>query len=231
MYRAGALADEATVCLVCGSPGPNGSTCPRCDARRAAVEPEPVMTRSCPRCATALLAIDVGTGATVHACRMCRGMFVPARAWRRVLETGSLAEEIEARLGAVAGGAAVIGDAAVRCPTCAREMERKLFGRSSEVTIDVCDAGGHGVWVDWGELSRVAAFHMTPFHRRRRQADIAHEYEHPSREKKANNKSVLGFVGFFAVLLIVSSITNHLKASKMQQRVDRAAAQSEQQLR
>jgi Zn-finger nucleic acid-binding protein len=188
------------------------------------------MTRRCPRCATALLAIDVGAGATIHACTACKGMFVPPRAWRHVLETPSLAEEIEGRLSALGAGirvgAITVGDPPVACPTCARPMKRAPFCVSSEVTIDACLASGHGVWADIAELSRLVAFHETPFHRRRSLAAPA-----PEPVSRTNTKNAVVFAGFFAVLLGVSAWCNHVTSSRMQQSVDRAAAQGEQQLR
>jgi Zn-finger nucleic acid-binding protein len=44
----------------------------------------------------------------------------------------------------------------VPCPCCGEIMNRKNFGRSSGVIVDVCRA--HGVWFDRGELPRVLAF-------------------------------------------------------------------------
>jgi Zn-finger nucleic acid-binding protein len=44
----------------------------------------------------------------------------------------------------------------VPCPTCGEIMNRKNFGRSSGVIVDVCRL--HGVWFDRGELPRVLAF-------------------------------------------------------------------------
>lgn len=44
----------------------------------------------------------------------------------------------------------------VPCPTCGEMMNRKNFGRSSGVIVDVCRQ--HGVWFDRGELPRVLAF-------------------------------------------------------------------------
>jgi Zn-finger nucleic acid-binding protein len=42
------------------------------------------------------------------------------------------------------------------CPACTAVMNRKNFGESSGIVVDVCTK--HGVWFDAGELPRVLAF-------------------------------------------------------------------------
>jgi Zn-finger nucleic acid-binding protein len=42
------------------------------------------------------------------------------------------------------------------CPACRSIMNRKNFGESSGIVVDVCTR--HGVWFDAGELPRVLAF-------------------------------------------------------------------------
>jgi Zn-finger nucleic acid-binding protein len=44
----------------------------------------------------------------------------------------------------------------VRCPTCTKTMNRRMFGRISGVIVDVCR--DHGVWFDSGELNEVLAW-------------------------------------------------------------------------
>lgn len=44
----------------------------------------------------------------------------------------------------------------VPCPVCAKLMNRKNFGGSSGVVVDICKE--HGTWFDPGELPRVIAF-------------------------------------------------------------------------
>jgi Zn-finger nucleic acid-binding protein len=46
----------------------------------------------------------------------------------------------------------------LKCPGCARLMNRQNFGRRSGVVVDVCRA--HGVWFDAGELGDVVGFVM-----------------------------------------------------------------------
>jgi Zn-finger nucleic acid-binding protein len=47
----------------------------------------------------------------------------------------------------------------IPCPECATLMNRKNFGGSSGVIVDVCKK--HGTWFDLGELPRVLAFVST----------------------------------------------------------------------
>ena len=44
----------------------------------------------------------------------------------------------------------------IPCPECAGLMNRKNFGGTSGVVVDVCKK--HGTWFDLGELPRVLAF-------------------------------------------------------------------------
>ncbi|HHH31213.1 MAG TPA: hypothetical protein ENK57_23090 [Polyangiaceae bacterium] len=46
-----------------------------------------------------------------------------------------------------------------KCPTCDKIMNRKNFGRSSGVIIDIC--AEHGVWFDPDELTAVLDFVAT----------------------------------------------------------------------
>ncbi len=46
--------------------------------------------------------------------------------------------------------------APVRCPHCAREMDRARFAQRAAIVIDVCPS--HGMWLDAGELVAVLNF-------------------------------------------------------------------------
>ncbi len=50
------------------------------------------------------------------------------------------------------------GRKAMNCPVCARELERREYGFSSQVMIDSC-VNGHGVWLDKGELKDLEIFY------------------------------------------------------------------------
>lgn len=94
-------------------------------------------------------------GASVHACGGCGGLFVGARAWCMFLERPELALAIEQRL-PKRGAAPAALIPLVTCASCGAQMERGRFAASSRVVVDVC--ARHGVWLDEGELSRVADY-------------------------------------------------------------------------
>ena len=98
-------------------------------------------------------------GASLHACGACGGMFVGARAWCMFLERPDLVTAIEKRL-PKRGQTPNELVAMVTCACCASQMERGRFAASSGVVVDVCTR--HGVWLDEGELGRVADYARSP---------------------------------------------------------------------
>lgn len=98
-------------------------------------------------------------GASLHACSGCGGMFVGARAWCMFLERPDLVSAIEKRLPKRAATANELV-AMVTCACCGAQMERGRFAASSGVVVDVCTR--HGVWLDEGELGRVADYARSP---------------------------------------------------------------------
>lgn len=60
-----------------------------------------------------------------------------------------------------------------RCPICQQLMNRRNFGRSSGIIVDICT--GHGTWFDSGELSRVIAFAESGALARARRDEAARE--------------------------------------------------------
>jgi Zn-finger nucleic acid-binding protein len=115
---------------------------------------EPPPRPECPRCRGRLLAIGIdASGAILHACSACRGLFVPPRAWCALVARPDLANDVERRLPAAGmppGELVKLLD----CPACGKQMERGRFAASSNVVIDVCVAS-HGVWLDGGELGGI----------------------------------------------------------------------------
>lgn len=94
-----------------------------------------------------------GAGGELHDCASCGGQFVDhcmleglieqrrARAVSaRPSRSNPLAEPVRYR----------------RCPMCDAMMNRRNYGNTSGIIVDVC--GEHGVWFDPGELPRVLAF-------------------------------------------------------------------------
>jgi Zn-finger nucleic acid-binding protein len=100
-----------------------------------------------------MAALDCGPGA-VHDCGRCGGQFVEVAAFRDLLErhaldAGVVRPRTEAR--AFAGPVRYVA-----CPVCRALMNRRNFGGTSGVIVDVC--AKHGTWFDRGELPRVLAF-------------------------------------------------------------------------
>ena len=144
-------------CFFCGSAGPAGSACPSCLVTIPRPVPEVTTTFACPRCSatatTPLLAIGIAPSATIHACRSCHGIFVGARAWCTLVARPELAPAIASKLPRREAPSSELVRL-LKCPACAKEMERGRFGASSNIVIDVCVA--HGIWLDSGELVAVA---------------------------------------------------------------------------
>jgi Zn-finger nucleic acid-binding protein len=113
-------------------------------------------TSRCPVCSQAL-AVYRDAGGALLDCAACGGQFVDH----------VLLREMVRRHDAVA--LAALGDRGpsfervpdprsnyIPCPECAALMNRKNFGGTSGVIVDVCKK--HGTWFDPGELPRVLAF-------------------------------------------------------------------------
>jgi Zn-finger nucleic acid-binding protein len=120
---------------------------------------EPVATPSnltCPDCQLPLKAFADDSG-TLHACEQCGGQLVSHGLLRALLESREV-------LGSAVGS---VVDAPrdnplakpVRyrpCPACQQMMNRKNFGSTSGIIIDICSV--HGSFFDAGELPRVLEF-------------------------------------------------------------------------
>ena len=121
--------------------------------------------RHCPACAdeTALQGRLAGE-ILLDECPRCHGVFLDAAALERIIQTreGHSVEK-------VAGVAASSADASerppilppgramyIKCPDCETVMNRRNFGRSSGIIVDVCRA--HGTWFDADELPLVIDF-------------------------------------------------------------------------
>ena len=153
-------ADERPVasCMLCGIAGLPGSTCATCAVPLPSTEEAARVHRDprCPRCNVPMLAIAPDVTSVLHVCERCHGMFVPPRAWHVVLTSPEHVEELEAKLPPTvpARGALV---ASVRCPVCAREMDRMNFAGITDILVDTC-ADRHGIWLDPGEAGAVIRF-------------------------------------------------------------------------
>ena len=122
---------------------------------------------SCPACRCPLAAFQ-SEGGALFDCDRCGGQFVEHALLRALLERREVLGEavpIAGRAGAPSksqtksAGAASNRPEPVRyqpCPVCAAVMNRKNFGGTSGVVVDVCKKDG--IWFDPGELPRVLAF-------------------------------------------------------------------------
>lgn len=108
-------------------------------------------TGPCPRCGVSLFEEKISSGAVIHRCRRCDGVFVPPRAFCALLEAPDTMPEW---LGKPSAFAEL--DDPISCATCGRQMKTTTFGHWSGVTVDVCEA--HGLWLDGGELAAVLAY-------------------------------------------------------------------------
>jgi Zn-finger nucleic acid-binding protein len=171
---------EARRCPVCGAPvGARAESCDfcasplltlRCAAcfvlngadflhcggcgRELGLEPLSVGSDlSCPVCRQPLAAFGSGAG-RLSECGGCGGQFVEHALLKELLERREVLRGV-----IVSPNRANPLAAPVRylpCPACHTMMNRKNFGESSGIVVDVCTP--HGVWFDAGELPRVLAF-------------------------------------------------------------------------
>ena len=68
------------------------------------------------------------------------------------------------------------------CPQCGKMMNRQNFGRLSGAIVDTC--GGHGTFLDRGELHQVVQFILDGGFDRMRKAEIARLKEEQQRLKE-----------------------------------------------
>jgi Zn-finger nucleic acid-binding protein len=100
-----------------------------------------------------MAALDCGPGA-VHDCGRCGGQFVEVAALRDLLERHALDAGVVRPRSETRPFAGPVRY--VACPVCRALMNRRNFGGTSGVIVDVC--AKHGTWFDRGELPRVLAF-------------------------------------------------------------------------
>lgn len=117
-------------------------------------EPAEPAHGSCPRCRSALVQEDYAD-TPLDECVQCGGAFVEA--W--ILDRLAVAREARMSLAISLPERPLHKETEVRylrCPRCATLMNRKIFGRSSGIAVDVCKE--HGMWFDSGELAAVITF-------------------------------------------------------------------------
>lgn len=148
---------ERMRCRGCYALTPPGErACRRCGTAQPFDSESEADRAPCPRCATPLVR-EATVG--LRSCDSCGGVLVDhatlAALLRELEASPSGRPRVEPRPG---GGSRVALDEVryLPCPDCATSMNRRNFGRTSGVIVDVCAV--HGTWFDAGELTRIVAF-------------------------------------------------------------------------
>lgn len=111
---------------------------------------------ACPDCKVTLKAFHAGSG-TLHACERCGRQLVTHGLLRALLEAReTLGSAVPSVVDAPRGNPLSDPVRYRPCPGCGQLMNRKNFGSTSSVIIDVCSL--HGSLFDPGELPRVLEF-------------------------------------------------------------------------
>jgi Zn-finger nucleic acid-binding protein len=131
--------------------------CSRCGARAQRADDASAPALPCPRCTTALNAVDVGQS-RIHDCSTCGGVWLEIEAFRRITEDretqSGFLDQLQPSLPKVNPSATNVRY--VPCPICAKLMNRMNFARISGIVLDNCKQ--HGTWFDRDELRRIIEF-------------------------------------------------------------------------
>ena len=148
----------SAVCLGCGVRVDDGAPCGcatgGANPYRDAAPSSRAALGGCPRCAVPLAQIDYAE-TPLDECGSCGGVFVDG--W--ILDRLVAAREARLSLAISLPIRTLHREREVRylrCPRCSAQMNRKIFGRSSGVVVDVCKSDG--IWFDSGELASVLDF-------------------------------------------------------------------------
>jgi Zn-finger nucleic acid-binding protein len=109
----------------------------------------------CPDCKVELRAFQAGAGRLL-ACERCGGQLVAHGLLRALIEQREALGRAVPSLDAPRGNPLTSPVRYRSCPACDQLMNRKNFGGSSGIVIDVCSR--HGTFFDQGELPRVLEF-------------------------------------------------------------------------
>lgn len=135
---------------------PNDLHCRGC-GHELGLEPLPdPSTLACPDCKLTLKVFQAGSG-QLHACERCGGQLVTHGLLRALLESREILGSAVPSVVDAPRGNPLSDPVRYRpCPACGQFMNRKNFGGTSGVIIDVCSL--HGSFFDPGELPRVLEF-------------------------------------------------------------------------
>lgn len=114
-----------------------------------------VTGRRCPRCKADLIRQALGPN-QVERCASCHGVWIAAAEFNQLLADLDRLEAV--RQHELLHREPEQAVSYVACPRCSEIMDRMNFGRSSGIMVDTCKK--HGIWLDRGELRRVAE-HLT----------------------------------------------------------------------
>lgn len=110
----------------------------------------------CPDCKVPLHAYQASAGELL-ACEACGGQMVPHTLLRALVEQReALGRAVPSPMATPRGNPLSDPVRYRPCPSCAQLMNRKNFGGTSGVVVDVCSL--HGTFFDAGELPRVLDF-------------------------------------------------------------------------
>lgn len=155
-------------CSNCAAPlPPNSIKCDYCGSRNDIdlkgvhynTTHESDSERLCPRCGISLETIDLKIDGRflIERCEQCLGLFFDPGELEAVLQaTVSNVFTINRKQLDSLNAATIsneYGVTYIKCPVCAKIMNRVNFGVKSGVIIDRCK--DHGVWLDGGELRRL----------------------------------------------------------------------------
>lgn len=114
---------------------------------------QPQASRRCPRCEADLSPQALGPN-RIERCESCHGVWIAAAEFNQLMHDIDRLEAVRTRELAHREFEEAVSYLA--CPRCSEIMERRNFGRSSGIMVDTCKK--HGIWLDRGELRRVAEF-------------------------------------------------------------------------
>ena len=189
---------QAESCTFCGSQivrehGPLSLICPECFARNAdesrfctacgiIFRPAPIQVDGeelpCPACGVLMPSHAVG-GVAVNECPACHGLWAPGESFgvlvQRATEARGERSESEEPVAPRVDGANPLSQGITyrSCPVCDVHMNRRNYGRSSGIIVDLCTA--HGTWLDADELEQIAGYILSG--RAERKAFVHHEHE------------------------------------------------------
>jgi hypothetical protein len=142
----------------------------------------------CPDCKRPFDAFCDVSGSLL-ACAGCGGQFVTHALLRALLESREvLGRAVPATAGVVRGNPLKEPVRYRPCPQCGQIMNRKNFGSSSGIVLDVCTS--HGSFFDAGELPRVLVF-VERGGLARAQAELAAKQQAPSPSLLASQSHAL----------------------------------------